>query len=176
LSILGFQVIILIFSLSCFCFNITTKLPVYSSTGSSTINVIFGKSGSFSPPNVNLSPLPYAGVRYFTGTGDRGGWSVSVGVDVNNDGFDDILIGAALANSNHGNAYVIFGSASTVDSSISQLGNFNGITFNASLASNNGFGSSVALEKNMGTNTRGLFVSSVPPVAAPVPFIIFMIS
>jgi hypothetical protein len=87
-------------------------------------------------------------------------------VDLNKDGFDDILIGAPLANGNHGNAYVIFGSASPVDSSISQLGDLNGITLNASLASNNGFGSSVALEKNMGTNTRGLFVSSVPPVAA----------
>jgi hypothetical protein len=133
-----------------------------SALGSSTINVIFGQSTAFSPPNVNLSPLPYKGVRYFTGKADLGGWSVSGGVDLNQDGFDDILIGAPFANSYHGNAYVIFGSASPVDSSISQLGNFNGITFNASLSSNNGFGWAVALEKN----TRGLFVTSVPPVQA----------
>ena len=40
---------------------------------------------------------------------DRFGWSVSTAGDINNDGYDDIIIGAANKNSIQGAAYVIYG-------------------------------------------------------------------
>ncbi|NKB55075.1 MAG: hypothetical protein GKS00_01955 [Alphaproteobacteria bacterium] len=47
--------------------------------------------------------------------GDRAGWSVSSAGDVNGDGFDDMIVGAAVANAgadtDTGAAYVVFGTA-----------------------------------------------------------------
>ena len=44
--------------------------------------------------------------------GDKMGWSVSNAGNINGDGYDDIIIGAPLANSNAGTSYVIYGSNS----------------------------------------------------------------
>ncbi len=67
---------------------------------------------------------------------DRAGWSVSGAGDVNNDGFDDILIGAPLAdtagvNSNSGQSYVVFGGTALPASvELSALNGANGFRLN----------------------------------------------
>ena len=48
-------------------------------------------------------------------SGDRCGYSVDTAGDVNNDGFDDILIGAPNRNSMRGTAYIIYGQKSPSD-------------------------------------------------------------
>jgi hypothetical protein len=66
-----------------------------------------------------------------------------------------IIIGAPYTNNNKGAAHVVFGSASPVDSSVFHLG-IGVISLNGSKS----FGSAVTLERNVGTNTRGIFVSA----------------
>jgi len=41
--------------------------------------------------------------------GDRFGYSVSTAGDINNDGYDDIIVGAYEKNGNQGAAYVVYG-------------------------------------------------------------------
>jgi hypothetical protein len=105
------------------------------------------------------------GVRYFTSIDDQGGYSVSGGVDLNRDGFDDIIIGVRKANNNHGAAHVVFGSASPMDSSVFHLGN-GVISLNGTL--NSFFGYAVILEENVGTNSRGFLVTANSGVNNPV--------
>jgi tetrahydromethanopterin S-methyltransferase subunit F len=129
-----------------------------------TIWVVYG--GSSLPATCDLNGLTAStGVRYFTNKGDQGGISIAGGgVDFNKDGFDDIIIGAPSANKNQrGVAHIIFGSASPVDSSVFQLSNTERISLNASLATSNAFGSTVALTKDVvGTNSRGIVVTAAP--------------
>ncbi len=79
--------------------------------------VIFG--GASLPTTINLASLGAAGITIFGAEAvDRSGISVSAAGDVNGDGFDDLLIGAFLADaagnakSAAGESYVIFGGAS----------------------------------------------------------------
>ena len=85
--------------------------------------VVFGSSSGFSA-TFDLGSLN--GSNGFTikgvDAGDQSGWSVSNAGDINNDGIDDIIIGAKFADaggdSNSGESYVVFGSnsfGSTVD-------------------------------------------------------------
>jgi Ca2+-binding RTX toxin-like protein len=99
--------------------------------------VIFGKSDGFDS-TLQLSTLD--GTNGFTingiNAGDRSGFSVSNGGDVNGDGFDDLIIGArnadANGNSNSGQSYVIFGKSDGFDSTLqlSTLDGTNGFTIN----------------------------------------------
>ena len=73
----------------------------------------FGKASGFSS-SIDLSSLAGAtGFRLDGVTGnDRSGTSVSAAGDVNGDGFDDLIVGASLADfdaSNSGTSYVFFG-------------------------------------------------------------------
>ena len=91
--------------------------------------VVFGKAGGFVGV-FNLSTLNGAnGFRLDGELGaDRSGFSVSSAGDVNGDGFDDILIGASLADthgSSSGAAYVVFGKAGGF-ASTSDLASLNG--------------------------------------------------
>ncbi len=77
--------------------------------------VVFGRSGSW-PGIVELSQLDGSSGFVLKGidTGDLSGTSVSSGGDFNNDGINDLIIGAGRADPNgteSGETYVIFGSA-----------------------------------------------------------------
>jgi hypothetical protein len=75
--------------------------------------VIFGHAPGFGAV-FNLNGLDGTnGFRLEGATSlDRAGISVSSAGDVNGDGFDDVLVGAAFANSSTGVSYVVFGKAS----------------------------------------------------------------
>lgn len=86
---------------------------ITSDTGQ--VYLVFGKasfnSGAFVLNTLNVdSGVIFNGIAAF----DYAGWSVSRAGDFNNDGFDDIVIGAHLADGdavNSGQAYVVFGRA-----------------------------------------------------------------
>ncbi|ELR96644.1 S-layer family protein [Gloeocapsa sp. PCC 73106] len=98
--------------------------------------VVFGKGTTFSSP-LNLSTLN--GTNGFTINGvdayDYSGRSVSNAGDINGDGFDDLIIGAYLADPNgtqSGESYVVFGKDTTFSSplNLSTLNGTNGFTIN----------------------------------------------
>ena len=100
--------------------------------------VVFGSNSGFSP-SLDLSTLN--GTNGFVINGieenDNFGVSVSGAGDINRDGFDDLIIGAILADSNgnsqSGQSYVLFGSGSGFSSSldVSTLDGTNGFFINA---------------------------------------------
>jgi hypothetical protein len=76
--------------------------------------VVFGRDG---PTNVDLAALGRAGFRIDgAAVGDGAGWAVAEAGDLNEDGRDDVLLGAPDADDNgregSGSAYVVFGKAS----------------------------------------------------------------
>ncbi|MCC5630048.1 tandem-95 repeat protein [Nostoc sphaeroides CHAB 2801] len=79
--------------------------------------VVFGSSGGFGA-SLNLSSLDGSNGFVINGINrsDRSGSSVSNAGDFNGDGFDDLIIGAPVANSNGkynaGESYVVFGNSS----------------------------------------------------------------
>ncbi|MEH2076635.1 MAG: Ig-like domain-containing protein [Nostoc sp.] len=74
--------------------------------------VVFGKNNGFDA-SLNLSSLNGSNGFVLNGidAGDRSGSSVSGAGDINDDGFDDVIIGAPSADG--GQSYVIFGFANT---------------------------------------------------------------
>lgn len=77
--------------------------------------IIFGKTGA-TRTSIDLTTLSASDGLVITGrAGDRLGRTISAAGDVNNDGFDDIVIGAPygdVGTANAGDAYVIYGKAS----------------------------------------------------------------
>ena len=75
--------------------------------------LIFGKSNGFAGITLKNLALPQGIKILGANSGDNSGWAVSGAGDVNNDGYDDIIIGARYANplerTNAGVTYLIFG-------------------------------------------------------------------
>ncbi|WP_414573653.1 beta strand repeat-containing protein [Nostoc sp. CCY 9925] len=95
--------------------------------------VVFGKSTGFSS-SLNLSSLNGTNGFAINGiaAGDLSGGSVSSAGDINNDGFDDVIIGAIGANDFSGQSYVVFGKSTGFSSSLnlSTLNGTNGFAIN----------------------------------------------
>jgi len=99
--------------------------------------VVFGNSNGFAS-SIELSNLDGSNGFVLNGhdTFDQAGWSVSDAGDVNNDGIDDIIIGARggdpNGNSYAGESYVVFGNSNGFASSIelSSLDGSNGFVLN----------------------------------------------
>ena len=108
-----------------------------SGTNSGAAYVVFGRTGGFGT-NLNLSTLNGTTGFRISGEerGDFAGLSVSAAGDVNNDGYDDLLVGATGVSTNGkvgnfnitGAAYVVFGKASgyTANLNLSTLNGANG--------------------------------------------------
>jgi Ca2+-binding RTX toxin-like protein len=113
--------------------------PNGSNSGASY--VVFGKASGFAA-SLELSTLD--GTTGFRLNGvaaaDQSGFSVSSAGDVNGDGYDDLIVGATLADpngSNSGASYVVFGKASGFAASLnlSTLDGTNGFRLNGAAAS-----------------------------------------
>ena len=116
--------------------------------------VVFGKSAGFDA-TMSLSSLTGANGFRITGevAGDRSGVHLSSAGDVNGDGFDDLIVGAAYADVNFTNAgasYVVFGSSMAFGATV----NLSGLT------GTNGFQINGAAENDF----SGLAVSSAGDV------------
>ena len=82
--------------------------------GAGETYVVFGADDFTTTPAINLSSLDGNTGFKLNGIdrGDYSGWAASGAGDINGDGYDDIIIGARLADSNGSNAgetYVVFG-------------------------------------------------------------------
>ncbi|QSJ20283.1 FG-GAP repeat protein [Nostoc sp. UHCC 0702] len=112
--------------------------------------VVFGSTSGFGV-SLNLSSLDGSNGFVINGidAGDRSGSSVSSAGDINGDGIDDLIIGAANASPNGqpeaGESYVVFGSSSGFGASLnlSSLDGSNGFVINGIDAGDNS-GSSVS--------------------------------
>jgi len=104
--------------------------------------VVFGRDNSITAFSASLDLSTLDGTNGFfingVSVGDFSGVSVSSGGDINGDGFDDILIGAFMADANGGNfdrigeTYVVFGSSESFGAALnlSALNGTNGFTVN----------------------------------------------
>jgi VCBS repeat-containing protein len=111
-------------------------------SGSGQSYVIFGKTGTFSP-SLNLSSLDGVNGFKLNGiiTGDNSGDSVSGAGDINQDGIDDLIIGATGADpngNNSGQSYVVYGTSSGFGSSFDlfAVNGSNGFKINGIAANN----------------------------------------
>ncbi|NER98660.1 MAG: hypothetical protein F6J86_33360, partial [Symploca sp. SIO1B1] len=112
--------------------------------------VVFGSSNGFSA-SFDLSTLDGTNGFILNGinASDNSGYSVSSAGDINNDGIDDLIIGASGAdpngNSRAGESYVVFGSSNGFSASfdLSSLDGNNGFILNG-LARNDWSGNSVS--------------------------------
>ncbi|AFY40222.1 RHS repeat-associated core domain protein [[Leptolyngbya] sp. PCC 7376] len=94
-----------------------------SSDGKGKSYIIFGQENNIFDANFDLSTLDGNNGFAFHGgnAGENAGWSVSNAGDINNDGIDDVIIGAPIdipaniVGAGIGEAYVLFGNSVTAD-------------------------------------------------------------
>lgn len=101
-----------------------------NTTASGRVYVIFGRSGGF-PATFNLSELNGTNGFVLNGAAgeDRLGAALSSAGDINDDGLDDLLIGAPGADPNglsSGRSYVVFGRSGNYSAQLN-LGNLDGV-------------------------------------------------
>ena len=85
---------------------------------SGTAHLIWGKEGTRGDINVQSLSANEGVMLMGDDGGDHFGWAVNIAGDINNDGYDDIVVGERFANSSNGlgsagKAYVIWGKNST---------------------------------------------------------------
>ncbi len=105
--------------------------------GNGKTYIVFGHNGGFDA-SFNLSQLDGSNgfVINSIDEGDGSGWSVSEAGDINDDGIDDLIIGAPFAdpngNSSAGETYIVFGNSGGFNASfnLSQLDGSNGLVIN----------------------------------------------
>jgi hypothetical protein len=116
-----------------------TGYITYSNAGISYL--IFGNATTFLS-NINLASSSQSGWVYIQsyGTNSNSGYSVSGAGDINNDGYDDIIIGAPGVSSYTGISYVIYGEVSFSNiEDLLALTTSQGFLVTDSAGSNNGF-------------------------------------
>ncbi|MCT7952927.1 putative Ig domain-containing protein [Ancylothrix sp. C2] len=144
-------------------------------TPSSDINarksyLVFGKIDTTA---INLNSLGTGGfIINGEAAGDRTGWSVSSGGDVNGDGFGDLIIGAPEADpasvDRAGKSYVVFGKTDTNTINLISLGS-GGFIINGEVASDiSGYSVSSAGDVN-GDGLSDLIVGAPGPIPASFP-------
>ncbi len=119
-------------------------------SGAGTSYLIFGADTGLPNP-LNLDSLNGTDGIIINGiaTNDNSGTSVSSAGDINDDGFDDLIIGASLASPSNisaaGSSYVVFGTASGLPNplSLGSINGLNGFTING-VAADNQSGNSVS--------------------------------
>jgi hypothetical protein len=103
--------------------NASNANPHGSISGSSY--VVFGTQTPFSA-TLGLADLDgHNGFRLDGAAPGEHAYSVTGAGDVNGDGYDDLLIGAAYANSGHGKSFLVFGHGGSFDA-VSNLGELDG--------------------------------------------------
>jgi Ca2+-binding RTX toxin-like protein len=107
--------------------------------GAGASYVVFGHSGGFAA-DLDLSSLTGSNGFQINGEnpGDASGFQVASAGDFNNDGFDDLLVGASRADGGDGSAYLIFGHAGgfAADINLADLDGETGFRINGA----NGYG------------------------------------
>jgi len=134
--------------------------------GAGETYVVFGKSSAWSS-SMSLGALNGTNGFVLTGeaTNDNSGWSVGAG-DVNNDGIDDIVIGAD-GDAQGGKAYVVFGKSSGWSSPMS-LGALNGTNGGFVIQGQSGdtLGFSVSVRLDVNRDGIGDIVIGAPELQA----------
>ena len=98
-------------------------IGAYNSAGAGNLEsgagesyVIYGKAGEFSDIDLGALSATDGFTLYGADAGDKSGFAVSSAGDINGDGFDDLIIGAYLADgaagADTGASYVVFGGSS----------------------------------------------------------------
>jgi VCBS repeat-containing protein len=131
------------------------------------VYVVFG-SGSGLSAQLDVSTLNGSNGFVLNGIGqeDQTGISISGGGDVNGDGFDDIVIGAARASpnglANSGQAYVIFGTGSGFPAQINLelLNGTDGFSINGRIANSNAGGAVKIITDINGDGLEEIFIGA----------------
>lgn len=114
----------------------------YANSNAGYTYVVFGNSTGISTP-LDLTTIDGTNGFRLDGTtsGNYSGLSVSTG-NINNDGYDDVIIAAPLANGNAGYIYVVFGKASgwAATTALSSLDGTTGFRLDASANDWAGYG------------------------------------
>ncbi len=137
--------------------DVIVGAPYASTHGyfSGSVSVVFGQASGFDA-QMDLSSLDGRNGFRLDGENeyDGSGWSISGAGDVNGDGFDDVIVGAPLVDSNAnfaGSSYVVFGKASGFDAlmDLSILDGNNGFRLDGEVkVDNSGFSVSSAGDIN----------------------------